>query len=207
MKKKLLAIVAVGTMFGPMAAHAVIVGDREWRQVTDTVGLTWNQIATVCDTATGACSGSLGGISFDGWNWADNDAVLSMFDELILPGSMQFPGVPALFFDPTGTLISVLISPDVFLPTQLDDRFRLIRGWTRSRDDFDDFGFIAHLVDWLDDGTDNAGLEQLGNANLSFPDVGAWLYRDVVRVAEPGTLAWFGLGLTGLALARRRRAS
>ena len=39
-------------------ADGVIVGDREWRQLTDTINLAWSDVASVCNTTTGACSAS-----------------------------------------------------------------------------------------------------------------------------------------------------
>ena len=54
---------------------------REWRQLTATTGLTWNQIATVCPTAAqggGVCSGVVGGRDFTGWHWATQDDVRAL---------------------------------------------------------------------------------------------------------------------------------
>ena len=52
------------------AAYAipVTVGDRIWRQVTQTANISYATVAEICsiDGMT-QCKGSRGGVSFDGW--------------------------------------------------------------------------------------------------------------------------------------------
>lgn len=210
MKRKLLAIVAAASMGGSMAAHAVIIGDRDWRQLTETVGFSWNEVSTVCDPGTGVCSGSLGEVSFDGWIWADVHEVRNLLEELILPESIQFEdrggGYYQSYSDSTG-LISALISPDFFLPTLTSSNALAVYGLTRSL--HPGSGTIAlrseiiDNADYFDYVTPSLAVATSGAS----PYVGFWLYRDVTSVPEPGTLVLLGLGLAGVGLARRRRAS
>lgn len=53
---------------------------KDWRQLTETTGLTWNQVATVCprDGVT-PCTGSVGGRNLTGWVWATREQVLNLF--------------------------------------------------------------------------------------------------------------------------------
>ena len=66
--KAVLAVCAISLTTGVNAG--VIVGDKEWRQVTETVNLTYGDLASVCNSTTGACSGSVGGVDFSAWTWA-----------------------------------------------------------------------------------------------------------------------------------------
>ena len=85
--KALLAVCAISLTTGVNAG--VIVGDKEWRQVTETVNFSWNDFSSVCNTSDGSCSGSLtngtlGTVSFDGWTWASWTDVAGLFQ--VLPG-------------------------------------------------------------------------------------------------------------------------
>jgi len=62
---------------------AVIIGDKDWRQITDTAGYTWDDFDAIFDTSTGACdiaSCLLGGtVDLMGYTWADNSEVNDLF--------------------------------------------------------------------------------------------------------------------------------
>ena len=78
----ILSLVALG---GGPAAKAVPpdpvtdASGREWRQLYETTGLSWNQVAQVCprDGAT-ACSGTVGGQDLTGWTWGTADQVAAL---------------------------------------------------------------------------------------------------------------------------------
>lgn len=55
-------------------AATVSVDGKNWRQLTETTGLSFNAIANRCPVGGGACSGTL-----DGWTWATVTEVQSMF--------------------------------------------------------------------------------------------------------------------------------
>ncbi len=75
-----LAFAAVGT---PSVASAQVYNDghgREWRQLTTTTGLTWNQVASVCPTnGLAPCTGSVSGRDLTGWTWATREQVRTFF--------------------------------------------------------------------------------------------------------------------------------
>jgi hypothetical protein len=54
-------------------------GTRQWRQLYETTGLTWNQVAQLCpqDGVT-PCSGSIGTRVFTGWVWATPAQVVEL---------------------------------------------------------------------------------------------------------------------------------
>ncbi|HLP85408.1 MAG TPA: hypothetical protein VK157_13750 [Phycisphaerales bacterium] len=53
---------------------------KEWRSVPSTLGLSWNQIATVCPTdGATPCSGIVSGRDMNGWRWATQDQVRALF--------------------------------------------------------------------------------------------------------------------------------
>ena len=68
---------------------------RDWRQLIETTGLTWTQVATVCprDGVT-PCTGSVGGRDLTGWVWATREQVLDLFGIY----------VPDILTSPTGSV-------------------------------------------------------------------------------------------------------
>jgi hypothetical protein len=67
------------------AGYIDTTNNREWRQLTDTTGISVSAIAARCDAITGACSGSAtaaaGGAtaSLDGWIWGSTSDLRSLF--------------------------------------------------------------------------------------------------------------------------------
>ena len=61
---------AVSLLTSSAFAASVNVAGKEWRQVSETLGYSWTQIAGVCPAGGGVCTGSLVGADFTGWTWA-----------------------------------------------------------------------------------------------------------------------------------------
>ncbi len=85
-----------------------------WRQLTETVGLTWNQVAQLCPRdGAQPCWGSLGAVDLSGWVWATDEQVVQLiarYEPTILTsrsisGPTIEPGIAAFFaaFQPTTT--------------------------------------------------------------------------------------------------------
>ena len=130
MTSKILGLLAMGLLAGPMVAQSasVIVGGKEWQQPNDTSGSTWDDTAAICDPTTGVCSGA-----FSGWTWASNNDIQALFEKLIRPGTTQFP-TPTSDYDELSSLdIARAVSlPDYFEVTYHAFEFEFVRGWSRT---------------------------------------------------------------------------
>jgi hypothetical protein len=62
------------------AAQAVVIDNRDWRQVSETTNITYDQMSQVCNLVTGACNGAVGNVDMTDWIWADDVAIASMFE-------------------------------------------------------------------------------------------------------------------------------
>ena len=96
-----------------------------WRQPVETLGYTWNHIASLCPTdgSTG-CGGSL-----QGWTWATQQQTIDLFNRFLPPShqlSVQIPGLEAYVQTPFGytTTFAMNGAPYSF--------FNAIRGWTST---------------------------------------------------------------------------
>ncbi|NNF61520.1 MAG: PEP-CTERM sorting domain-containing protein [Gammaproteobacteria bacterium] len=175
-------------------ATPVTVGDLEWRQVTDTLGFSWNDFASVCDPDSGACSGNLGEVSFDGWTWAGIYEIGDLFSTLFgHPGgisNLQFPyseWAPAFFelFDPA--------------PGQ----YPVAWGWSRDEATATR-GRAARVVDfpYMDQAFTGDNIDK----DITNYQIGGWFHRSArVLVPEPGVVLLLGAGLIGLGITRRSR--
>ena len=66
----------------PPSSAAPTVDGREWRELFETTGLSWSQVASVCPTdGETPCSGTVGGSNLTGWTWATADQVLDLMDD------------------------------------------------------------------------------------------------------------------------------
>jgi len=212
MKSKILGLLAAGLLAAPIAAQAVgvVVGGKEWRQLTETVYLSRNQVATVCSSVTGACSGSLGSVSFDGWTWASNTDIQLLFEQLVKPGTTQFATAFTNYESFNDPDIDAAIGPGGFNATQVETNLEVVWGWSRSLlvTSTRTAAYNPRFIDIINNNEKDRAW--LGDADLVLDGParsrGVWLYR-VVPVPEPGTLALLGLGLAGLGLSRRRKAN
>ncbi len=85
-RRTLVAAVFLASLFGSagsaLAANVQDTHGREWRQLYETTGLSWNQVSSVCprDGVT-PCSGTVGGKNLTGWVWGTDAQVLELLTE------------------------------------------------------------------------------------------------------------------------------
>src|SRR4051812_40656540 len=123
-----LAVVA------PAGAEVTDPAGNEWRQLYETTGLTWDQVASICpqDGVT-PCSGSIGpSRDLTGWTWATSDQVVAFmgaYEPAILTASPPSVAGPEYFFSASGFLGAMRWTQYIALPyfsTQST------AGWTAS---------------------------------------------------------------------------
>src|SRR4051794_14485955 len=75
-----LALASAGT---PTAAAALVdAHGREWRQLYETTGLSFDQVASVCPRdAVTPCSGTVGGRDLNRWVWGTKEQVRELLSE------------------------------------------------------------------------------------------------------------------------------
>jgi len=209
----LAALLAVGLFAKPMAASAagVVVGDKEWRQLTETAGVSYDLAATVCSTATGMCSGSVFGRSFDGWTWASHSDVQALFDMLIQPGTTQFP-LSTSFYQAAGNDadIDAAIGAGAFAAMSPRSNLEYVQGLSRTlRDETN--ASRATLLNWYEHSysysNDYGDLSGIYQRSATASDLGFWMYRSVPAPVPLPAAAWLLLsGLAGLGFVGRRKA-
>lgn len=232
MKSRTAALLFVALL--PTAAQATYIDPqgREWRELTDTLNRSYNAINTGgingCSAATGACSGLLGGAgpSVDGWTWATEAEVRTLFFDLGIPGFNPLPAFPTSYSEtPNSAWAPAIIErhgafgPDsgLFLstfdtgdpPVNVPVPSSGILGLTRTVQQtpsivlgvlrprvFDSYGL--HSTDDLASTSDLVGLDE---TNLA---VGIWMFRPAVSVPAASTASLLGIGLLACLAGRRR---
>jgi hypothetical protein len=177
------------------ALPIVAVDGYEWLQPADFTSLEYTDISAICDPVTGVCSGSLGGIDLNGWEWASVDAVNDLFN-YYLGGPVLGPGpdahwegspAPGIAFFADGWISNWDITPQT----------RTVIGYLANAPTTGGmFGYweggplpVVAYTDY--------SLEAFDEANP-----GAWFRR--AEVSLPGSIPLIALALTSLAYMRRR---
>jgi hemolysin type calcium-binding protein len=108
----------------------------EWRQLYETTGLSWNQVAGICprDGAT-PCSGSIGTKVLTGWVWATDAQVVELmgiYEPAILTADPPTLSGPEYFQTAAGFLSDMRWTIDVTTTYSHDEA---AIGWTSSTDE------------------------------------------------------------------------
>lgn len=163
----------------------VVVGGREWRQLTDTTYVTWNEVAAACPTdGVTPCSGSIhrsqdgAYIDVTGWTWARNADVQALWEAIVQPGSTNFPDPYAYYskIDDADIRQALSDEPGWFQPTFVNTGYRGLFGLSA------DLGATGAYRPWVRDAiAGNTDWVNLGQCCLAPTGrqsyTGAWLFR------------------------------
>src|SRR5262245_30085699 len=170
----------------PAAAQGVDDGhNKEWRQLTETVGATWNELAAVCsrDGQT-PCAGNVGTVDLTGWVWATDAQALALFSytEPAIIGNRSIAGLA--YFGTAQTFHQSFTPTASSCITYACSAFA--GGWTSSSDAA---GSIAGSVSWGTTPVSASGA--FGDVAVANPDgsVG-WRGAFVFRPTGPGVFAY-----------------
>lgn len=177
---------------------------REWLDVNDSRNRSWIDVAQVCNSATGTCSGILAtttpfstDIDVDGYTWATRDEVRDLFQEIGGLPADALADYQAVFLagDGFGAAALSIFSPTIELPVG-PDSLRILNGLTRDVS-FDPtrglgvyLGLLTHST-WPE-GIDSFWLVSGFPVDAREMSIGVYLYREI---PEPSALILMAIGL------------
>jgi hypothetical protein len=152
---------------------------KEWRSVPTTMGLSWNQIASVCPTdGTTPCSGIVSGRDMNGWRWATQDQVRTLFS-YFTPDILTTPCVGGSQYAAVGiyALGGGVIAPTWSAYTTFGGSL-YVNGWTATPPAAGQGGLASASANYpvFDGSFCVSGASNAANV-LNF--TGAWMWRPV----------------------------
>jgi hypothetical protein len=102
LRRTILATAVGAALAWPAAASAQWPDGRHWKQVNESTGLTWNQVAAVCPRdGESRCSGAANGRDLTNWIWATDRQVVELMGhyepEILTAEPPSVGGVEYLF--------------------------------------------------------------------------------------------------------------
>ncbi len=150
---------------------------NEWRQLEETKGLYWSQVAEICPTdGATACAGSIGGVDLTHWVWATSDQVvqfMSAYEPLLLSADPPLLSGEDYFFSGIAFL-------GVMRDTGFVSGYNFYSEWTRGiTATLDELGVPVRGSGsfgwWPYAGS--IGVSASGDVDLRDNDAGVWLWR------------------------------
>ena len=191
-----------------LSAHAgVIVDEKEWRQVSETAGFTWAEVASVCDPTTGGCSSSLGGIEFNGWTWASVEDLNGLFNSYI-PGSSNNIGPGPDEFKEANSVAIPLFFDDFNQTSSIVGFVQQVVGLTRTTTNYaSGLAYEGSATNFFNFNPQyNDSFKTFGVFGKETEAAGFWLYKTVNPVPEPPIFLLFVISLIALCGSQRARS-
>lgn len=190
-------------------ASAVVVGDKDWMQLTASGGYSWNEYDAIFDTTTGQCDvlGCLLGGTLDltEYTWASNSEVDALFQNYTGSGLASLNSDSRAYFGPNG--LDVFFQ-DFTATSMPNSSYEFMAGWTRNSSDISGNGDTFGAVNELEGNNDYFNLEIHNLATTKFDSWGGWLYKPAIsQVPVPASIWLLGSGLLGLIGISRRKKS
>ncbi|KAI5911992.1 hypothetical protein PA01_18295 [Azoarcus sp. PA01] len=192
-------------------ANALVIDGRDWRQVSETVGVSWSQVAGACKENTGVCKGSIGNVLFDGWTWASVDDIRVLFDRLIFPQTVEFPTLDSSWGEFFGGNIDALIDESMFVNTYHHSPGIAEGVYGLSRSLYLDGDGTAHPLRpylenyFLEGAGDSASLLSFAGKEATADWMGVWLYKSAFLVPEPNSFSLILASFAALLIVARNR--
>ena len=182
------------------SANAVVVGDKDWYQVSDLTSYTWNDFDAILNVTTGTCAVPnclLGGTTdLTGYMWADNADVNTLLTHYV--GATGFGSGTAshteVFTAGSFDALFVHFTPTFADPSGSEKR---LYGFSRESHLFAQRNYFGVEQGLVHNGGDLA-------VRLSVPGtfsshrMGGFVYRDVSAVPVPAAVWLFGTALIGM---------
>jgi hypothetical protein len=207
MRKKVL-ICTMMLLFLCNTAHAVMVNGQDWRQLTETVNLSYNDLAEIYDVSTGQLKDSsitnIGSVDFSGWIWASLEDVVALYS--------SFTGLTIGTYDFVEEAGSTW-APEyfkVFEATHTHSSYGVEQaGGTPRTANANSPTLTAPTVmqNWFDNEADDVA-HTSGSLSMDYrsSSVGIHMYR-AAPVPIPGAIWLLGTGLVGLVQIRRKKVN
>jgi hypothetical protein len=194
----MFATTLYSTFSGAQAAPVDDGHGKEWRQLTDTVGVSWNQVAEICPRdGISACSGAIDDLDLSGWVWATDAQVIELFS-YYTPDILKNPTVAGVSYFFSGSLFLSKIRPtEMIFITYFG--FEEAAGWTSSKD-YSSLPVVGAVSTEIDFATLGGRFSVVagGDPDMADSSVGVFLFRptgfgtnaiiandDVGQVASP----------------------
>jgi len=207
LKKALITFVLTGYY---TSSQAVIVAGKDWRQVTDTVRISWNQMDSIYDTNTGLLDTEVSTISsgtgevvdFAGYSWANATEVTLMLSTL---SPDMTPNAQGTAFGLATTWAPELTQ--LFSPTRITDASNAVIGITRDISAISNLVVTANIEDCIPNNCLDIADYNVVHNTVALDDVGQWVYTTTTVVPVPAAAYLMATGLLGLIGFARKRAS
>lgn len=190
------------------SAHGIVIANKDWMQVSQTAGYSWNQIDTIFDDSTGQCdvsNCSLGSVDLTGYIWAsavEVDDMISTFTGQHLTFNNGYQK-----YDDVGTNnIENFFS--TFNALEVTTYRQILEGHTRNT--FPKTGSTAYsraigVVDIKTEiSLDDYVLTGSSTKQYSRSGTGGWFYKpaNATTIPEPSSLALLIFGLLSFSYRR-----